>query len=471
MKRGKLLLLYFLIVAGVTTFSFFVWQVSADKNHKISGYAWSENIGWVSLNCYNQGISDKCAQTDYGLDFNKLTKEFFGWAWSEYGGWLCFGQTCEQNAPDGSPAKVLMTSHGLLSGFAKWINLNNEGWLSLRGEQVDDSGLAKNSCKNCYQLKDEATETCELCFTGKENNLDVGHICEQCSNCQDSVCQTCSACFEYGLGVDFSNNTLVGWAWGGDQLGLGYGWLNFNSTMSDSIVSPPYLQTIGGDVYSDQGLGSPQQGALPIDQYSATFMLQSNGDIIHYSSECQATGLCNVTDGWVNDDIGTLGFPNQNNNYFSEFGPIDIKGLLAGQYGKVNVIVNDSQIPSILNGAVYYANNTLSINNSKNFGVGQNDVLGSGTIVVRGDLYLNSSLDYQNIAVTKPKNLPCLGIIVLKKNDGTGGNVYINPAVLKLVGNIYAENEIYTGTFGPESSDSRLTINGLLVAKKFNFQR
>src|SRR3989344_4563888 len=57
--------------------------------HRISGWIWSWNIGWISLDCNNTG-----AAVDYGLDIDfesgNPTEPVTGYAWSSNAGWIDF---------------------------------------------------------------------------------------------------------------------------------------------------------------------------------------------------------------------------------------------------------------------------------------------------------------------------------------------------------------------------------------------
>jgi hypothetical protein len=62
----------------------------------ITGWAWSESVGWISLHCSTGGPTDTnpaadiCADSDYGLTF-ETDGTVTGWAWSDGGGWVKFG--------------------------------------------------------------------------------------------------------------------------------------------------------------------------------------------------------------------------------------------------------------------------------------------------------------------------------------------------------------------------------------------
>ena len=358
----------------------------------------------------------------------------------------------------------------MISGWGNWINLQDQGWFNLQGEQIDDLPGQKHACQNCAVFKDESRETCEICFADKDDEgQGLGAICQNCQNCSSQKCENCESCYDYGTGIDYSDNSLVGWAWGENGNNTGFGWLSFQPHQAAVSVHPPYVETVGGDIYAQEGLGSLQQGITPEDKFNATYMLQSDGSIVHFSSLCEDSDVCSDS-GWVSDRIGALNLPDQESNYQSELGPLDIKGLLAGQYGEVMNISNSSQVPYLLGGKVYYAKDDLVLY-YKYYKNGIGDKSGAGTIVVRGDLHIKSNQYYQSSAMAELKNLASVGYIVLKKADGTGGNIYIDSNVKKMVGNYFTEGEIYTGSKGESAQDWPLKVQGLMVAKKFNFER
>jgi|GEM_PF-4620498 len=51
----------------------------------VSGWIWSENIGWISLNCSN---NNSCGVVNYGVSVDKTTGKFSGYGWSEHIGWV-----------------------------------------------------------------------------------------------------------------------------------------------------------------------------------------------------------------------------------------------------------------------------------------------------------------------------------------------------------------------------------------------
>ncbi len=92
-------------------------QVAGDK---VTGFIWGENIGWVNLNCENNGT---CGAVSYGV-VNDGAGNLSGFAWGENVGWINFdpdvpGDTTNQY-------KVSIDGNGLLSGWAWGENI---GWI------------------------------------------------------------------------------------------------------------------------------------------------------------------------------------------------------------------------------------------------------------------------------------------------------------------------------------------------------
>ena len=148
-KRFKILLIsWILIILGVfVIFNYSQilkwWEVNfktagASIDAKIRGWAWGENMGWISMNCYNdfdynhtfenccpggdagsctsakicQGgskkgqacsVDDDCPDStcsglaggDYGVYYDTSSERLRGYAWSDKVGWICFGKSCK----------------------------------------------------------------------------------------------------------------------------------------------------------------------------------------------------------------------------------------------------------------------------------------------------------------------------------------------------------------------------------------
>jgi len=105
---------------------------------KISGFAWSDNIGWISFNPVDYGSS-----IDYGLNVNQDTGAISGYAWSDNIGWINFGPT---SGYPGSPSSGAVLSGNALIGWARAINYGGgwDGWIKL-SDTTAGYGVGYNS--------------------------------------------------------------------------------------------------------------------------------------------------------------------------------------------------------------------------------------------------------------------------------------------------------------------------------------
>jgi hypothetical protein len=77
--------------------------VFAGTGNNVSGWAWSDNVGWFSFNCYNDYngdgvLEDNCASSNYGVNVGTTTGKLSGYAWSDNLGWISFNRS-ETNDP------------------------------------------------------------------------------------------------------------------------------------------------------------------------------------------------------------------------------------------------------------------------------------------------------------------------------------------------------------------------------------
>ena len=121
-------------------FMFLCLPSHAGGNDNISGWAWSDNIGYISHNCIDTEEATTCdsADYDYGVNIDE-NGDFSGYAWSESVGWINYAPT--ETSPDGvvSPAKY-NTVTGEVSGWARILVFEDGGggWIKMRG--IADDG-------------------------------------------------------------------------------------------------------------------------------------------------------------------------------------------------------------------------------------------------------------------------------------------------------------------------------------------
>jgi len=107
----------------------------ADSDDNVSGFAWSENIGWISANCTDTSI---CGTSDYGVNIAG-DGTLSGYAWSEHIGWITFNEDDVAGCPSG-PCKASVdlscpAGHCAVSGWARVLAVDGDwsGWIKLGG--------------------------------------------------------------------------------------------------------------------------------------------------------------------------------------------------------------------------------------------------------------------------------------------------------------------------------------------------
>lgn len=100
----------------------------------ITGYAWSDTVGWIDLHCQN---SNSCGTRNFGLDIDN-GGNISGFAWSEHIGWVSAehsdvsgcpgGGSCFPKIVGGEMRGWLRALAGGTAGSGGW-----DGWISLSG--------------------------------------------------------------------------------------------------------------------------------------------------------------------------------------------------------------------------------------------------------------------------------------------------------------------------------------------------
>lgn len=154
--RSSIFALIF-IVAGV--FIYYHAPTLAGSADNISGYAWSSNIGWISLNNADEG-----GAVNYGVTAD-ASGALSGYAWSSNIGWVSFNASelagCPATADNPVCAPNINRASGEFSGWARacagteagdcsGVSRDDgwDGWISLRGESppYDVRAEAGNPC-------------------------------------------------------------------------------------------------------------------------------------------------------------------------------------------------------------------------------------------------------------------------------------------------------------------------------------
>lgn len=106
-------------------------NVSAATTDNITGWAWSSNIGWISLNCTNDS---SCGTSNYGVNKN-VDNTLTGYAWSSTVGWIQFGSLSGFPTGSGTQAVNAIVNGNNLQGWIRALANGGgwDGWISLSG--------------------------------------------------------------------------------------------------------------------------------------------------------------------------------------------------------------------------------------------------------------------------------------------------------------------------------------------------
>ena len=149
MKVNPLFLLLtftFLFILGLSFIFSAPPSTKAAADATLTGYAWSSNIGWISLSCENEG-SNYCDTSDYQVSIDFTSGDFSGYAWSSNIGWIDFdaaGPYPESPANAavliGGVPEAICESEREVSGWARALSPNADGrsgwdgWIKFAGE-------------------------------------------------------------------------------------------------------------------------------------------------------------------------------------------------------------------------------------------------------------------------------------------------------------------------------------------------
>ncbi len=431
--------------------------------------------GWVSMNCSN--TAGECATSNYAVTFSTSTQSMGGWAWHgrtpNGWGWMDFSMVSTSRALPPTP----------------------EGPDPVRchdGIDNDGNGLidcADPTCKGNPIALCPAKETdCGMlgrtncCNNGMDDDLD-GPI-----DCADSDCTGDPLCapIDCSVGGAICANPRCVNMPGCELCTDGINNIPAATTTFDCTnamcktyfpgCTPAWLQSKYGNVYARLGVqGNPP----PPGMANATYCITSKGTIVQATSETGCIESLSTQD---------MSVPSSTSGYVSTLGRLDVAGILNGRYGTVVSIASESDInASPLGGKVYVYDGTSACSGSSAFTISAKTFFnatgqagrGNGLLVIKGcNLNITGNLSYDASGIGAGqylRNLASFGILVLAKYQSgaylSGGNINISSGVTNLVGTMYAERTISTGSTGNRLTDVPLQVYGALVARQVNLQR
>ncbi|MEK7115006.1 MAG: hypothetical protein AAB847_01460 [Patescibacteria group bacterium] len=133
---------------------FYITNSVMVRGNKIEGYARSSAIGDISFGCATGPIGSNCI-VSYGVT-NDFAGHLAGWAWSENIGWISFRSTNDHD-PNTAGVQESPFSYGVnidVGYFSGWAWNDVVGWISFNCSNVTDSCGASN-----YKVRTSAGTT------------------------------------------------------------------------------------------------------------------------------------------------------------------------------------------------------------------------------------------------------------------------------------------------------------------------
>ncbi|MFA6422629.1 MAG: hypothetical protein WCV92_04485 [Candidatus Buchananbacteria bacterium] len=493
-KYGVIIICILILLTSALFLNFKMSNVLGETQspYTLLGWMYSQNYSWISMNFINCKDNQYCTcqnglscagQTPsipYAVNIATTSNEIYGYGWSSYVGWVCFGNGnnhmlggipygCTGTPPNATPLQASFDSaSGKISGWAKVLSLGDMGWISLGTSTSDGLAPSANlpSCYNCSSICKQWTPTgveeaptttpcvveqldCKICFsTIKFDGINIpsptvdsvgggsGLICENCSDCtrvsstidittSRTECQNnCSKCTKYGSSLNLNDGSVVGWAWNGYKESsntFGSGWIHFNGNGEVKILAP-WLETKYGSVFSEKGIR--QWAGSGGNNATYCIFAQSIYGIKTASISCP-NPISDINIKYVTSTA-------TQNIYRNALGKIDIYGLTTST-NSVNTIKYNKYGNSIVDIDVTPLTGSISLDN-KVF-VSDQDVTidgltikngsknGNGTIIINGNLTINGDIVYDN--TSNPSNVKQLASIawIVKGDLIISGNV------------------------------------------------
>lgn len=197
----------FLTVLYISNSSFLKAPKAESATNSLSGFAWSDNVGWVSFSNTSDGTI-----YPYSVKIDTTTGNLSGSAWSDNIGWISFDRTAT-NSPPSAPFNTgsgtiasLDLSTGKVTGWARALaGCENTPGLPVTSCTSSGAGTASLGWDGWIKLSDDGNAN----WVGK------------------------------GVSVDLTTGKFSGYAWGDEVVG----WIDFAPTVGGvpvaGVAMPP----------------------------------------------------------------------------------------------------------------------------------------------------------------------------------------------------------------------------------------
>lgn len=303
--------------------------------NKLCGYAWSENIGWISFASDRNDLSASYGITVGSPDSNGV-RTLNGYAWSENIGWIAFGGQDTVTMPgSGSRTNTSIDSINRIYGFARACSVYQTGCSGTLKSTLETGGWDG-----------------WIGMSGMIFDPVLGPV-------------------QYAPIVDYNNGTIRGWSWGGDVLG----WIDFSDVYIYKNTTPTVDLSINGDLSQNQSY--------------------TLGDILSFSSNASdPDGSVSKVEFYINDIDYSGGLPISTDNS----GPGPFTGQLttyaAGTY-LINAVATDNQGATSSSASISVVVNDAPAcsNNRDDDGDGYIDLVDAGCVDASGQSEITECQD------------------------------------------------------------------------------
>lgn len=234
-----------------------VFDTSMDKANLLHGYAFSDEIGYISWNCHegDAGGGSICGDSNYAA---AVRTNVAGWAWSSNFGWVDFN--CDNGAASSTCANFYGVNvdplERILGGYA-WSN--TLGWISFEENDPPDYNYT-TACLDpefCNDIGDD----CTACLDQYDN---IHGWAKVLSLEENGWIKASGTVENYAVTYDGAEDEFEGWSWGAGTAGNGMGWLSWNcETAPGACSSVDYAVTFAGEYFDTNVTPQAQNLSAP----------------------------------------------------------------------------------------------------------------------------------------------------------------------------------------------------------------
>ena len=178
----------------------------------LRNWAWTDTVGWVSMNCRN---NNACDTSDYNVGVDETSGKLDGYAWSDNVGWINFAVPFNE-VPD-------------------------TAFIANCGTGCQTAADACSACYNKQQRKFYGWARVES-LKSTVSDLDNGWLRLDGGSYYSLTVRDYDPVNETPAGGETIWGDLLGWAWNGGSFSDGLGWFSFNCG-NTNIVCPFYRVT------------------------------------------------------------------------------------------------------------------------------------------------------------------------------------------------------------------------------------